>query len=354
MNKGQMQTSIDFVCASPENGGGCYPSPLVSIVIPFYNASDLLSECIESVVTQIQPELFELLLIDDGSTDTSTAYARAAQRIDPCISFYRSEDNIGVSASRNIGISKAKGAWIVFIDSDDTVPPGALSALAASVDGDIDGLFAGYQVIDSENQNRRLFNGYNKVIDSLEAVKAILDPEGPYQGHVWGKAFRRELLLEKNIRFREGVSFYEDELFLLDYLAASSKIKCIDTICYQYRRHPGQISDFSSLSTSFLDGFSIRDEIIATVCKQWPNAQYLAKARYMLAINSLVKRSWLLSDPSIAKTAGKKMRWDCVVPAIRALNGYPQRQGKVILSIVTLMMPILVELRCILRRRTSR
>ena len=99
--------------------------PLVSIIVPIFNAAKYLPECIESILNQNYPE-FELLLIDDGSTDKSGTicdqYAHKDSRI---LSFH--QKNAGVSAARNRGIEAARGEYVAFVDADDKVSPSYIS-----------------------------------------------------------------------------------------------------------------------------------------------------------------------------------------------------------------------------------
>ena len=89
---------------------------MISIIVPVYNAEAYLDRCIESVVTQSFQDL-ELILVNDGSTDTSPEKCRAWAH-DPRVVFLSTE-NKGVSAARNLGLQQARGTWILFLDSDD-------------------------------------------------------------------------------------------------------------------------------------------------------------------------------------------------------------------------------------------
>ena len=329
--------------------------PLLSVVLPFHNYSSYLEGCIASVVNQLLASTeFELILVDDGSTDESTLVAQRASEMSSFISLHRLETNRGVSAARNLGISKAKGRWITFLDSDDALPDNALKKLASGIGLAEDAVFAGYEVIDAQGNSVRTFEGFDTTLDTLAAVKEVLKPESPYQGHVWGKAFKKAILDDHEIRFQESVSFYEDELFLLDYLSRVSRVRCVSEICYLYRRHSGQASDFSSVSQAFLNGFDVRWKIAISVGDRWPDAAGLAKAKYMLAVNSLVKRALISGDYSLIEIAKRKMRWDCFFPACGSLVGYPARQGKCVLSAALIAVPPFARLCCAAVRRKNK
>ena len=97
---------------------------MISIIIPVYNSDSYLDECIKSVLCQTYKD-FELLLIDDGSTDKSLERLRRWESKDDRINLIVQE-NSGASSARNHGLNEAKGEWVVFIDSDDIVSPNYL------------------------------------------------------------------------------------------------------------------------------------------------------------------------------------------------------------------------------------
>ena len=102
-------------------------SPLVSIVIPAYNAKETICRSIDSILEQLDISI-ELIVVDDGSTDGTQELVASAYAQDARVHLIEVE-HAGVSNARNVGIDAARGDWIGFCDADDLVPPGALSAL---------------------------------------------------------------------------------------------------------------------------------------------------------------------------------------------------------------------------------
>ncbi len=116
--------------------GTAYTNPLISIVIPCYNAERYLSECLDSVLRQSE-RAFEIIAIDDASIDgTPLVLKRYAER-DSRVKYYRFDENGGPSAARNYGIDLARGTFLYFIDSDDFIIPNTFKILleAALKDG---------------------------------------------------------------------------------------------------------------------------------------------------------------------------------------------------------------------------
>ena len=101
--------------------------PIVSIIVPVYNAEETLRRCIESVLNQGFTD-FELLLVDDGSTDSSAGICREYENGDRRVRVIRKE-NTGVSDTRNLGLSEARGTFVQFLDSDDWITPDATSLM---------------------------------------------------------------------------------------------------------------------------------------------------------------------------------------------------------------------------------
>lgn len=104
--------------------------PLISVIVPAYNASEFMAECIESILCQTIKD-WELILIDDGSTDNTSEIAEQYSSLNPSKIRVARTANIGVSAARNLGIEMASGRYIAFSDADDTYLPDALARLAA-------------------------------------------------------------------------------------------------------------------------------------------------------------------------------------------------------------------------------
>ena len=123
---------------------------MISVIIPVYNAEPYLAHCLDAVLGSAHPD-FELLLINDGSTDRSLAICREYARRDSRVRLF-SQENQGVSAARNRGLEECAGEWIVFVDADDVISPAFLGLIAAEEYAAQDMLlfdFAGTEFMDS-------------------------------------------------------------------------------------------------------------------------------------------------------------------------------------------------------------
>lgn len=188
-----------------------------SVIIPVYNAEGTLERCLSGLTAEAYPDA-ELLLIDDGSTDSSAAICRRYAASDPRIRFLQKE-NGGVSSARNLGLDQARGEYILFVDSDDYVTSDCFSRMdRADPEGLYDYLLFPYHRFDGFRESRPIL-----------PVFASRDPEEvePMLAHAygrkwtnapWSKRYRRSILEENGIRFHTGLPIAEDTLFNLQYL----------------------------------------------------------------------------------------------------------------------------------------
>lgn len=194
--------------------------PVISIIVPIYNKEKYLYRCLDSILSQTFTD-YELLLIDDGSTDGSCKicdeYAARDQRIRV---FHKK--NGGVSSARNIGINNIRGEYLTFIDSDDYVNVNYLDSLTPQKDEDF--------VMDSSDNRSprfsdRMYNGIDMINVALSGWQ-ILCP--------WGKLFKSELVIKHNIQFDENIHFGEDSQFNLEYLLYISSLRTSSSAEYNY------------------------------------------------------------------------------------------------------------------------
>ena len=212
--------------------------PFVSIIVPIFNTEHYLVHCIESVLGQSYSD-FELLLIDDGSTDESGSICDAYKMKDNRIRVIHKE-NGGVSSARNIGLDYACGEWVYFVDSDDELLPDGLQTMVDCISDDVDVVMGGFL----EEDERGNVSGIDKrVVVSLTKKQSIISLYGGngsyyhYCGYLWMRLLRREVIQKLNLRFDTSVTIKEDTLFLMQYICGSNGItRQTTTPVYKYRR----------------------------------------------------------------------------------------------------------------------
>lgn len=187
---------------------------MITIIVPIYNVENYIKECIDSILNQSYTN-FELLLIDDGSIDSSFNICKEYESIDKKVKVYH-KINGGVSSARNMGIEKAKGEWITFIDSDDYIGHDYLSKLIPQdsntlYDFSLVEGFIKHNIIKHFFKNTPIQN-----IPLENVISAICGEKGLCLAP-WGKLFRKEIINKYHIRFTEGLSFCEDLIFCFTY-----------------------------------------------------------------------------------------------------------------------------------------
>ena len=203
--------------------------PQISIIVPVYNCETCLRRCIDSFLVQTFSD-FELLLVNDGSTDSSgeicDEYLAKDSRV---IVFHK--DNGGVSSARNLGMDNAVGEWITFVDSDDWLDNIFLSQLYIDNINDVDLVISYAKQIDGikEIYGRKYVTKY---INSKEIKILFLENDLAWQTSPWGKLYKNNKC--RDLRFIEGMHIGEDLMFLYTYLMNCNMIYILGENYYNY------------------------------------------------------------------------------------------------------------------------
>lgn len=223
----------------------------VSLIIAVYNVEKYLQRCLDSLCGQTYREL-EIILVDDGSTDSSSMLCDCWEKKDARIKVIHQE-NAGVSAARNRGIAAAVGKYVMFVDSDDWVEPDYVEELIGQhVPGTL--TLAGY-FVDDEGENRQIEKVYSKkeaCCHLPQGEMAILYQKGLFSP-IWNKLYEREKLLENNISFRIDMNLGEDTVFNLEYVKVLEEgISIVNRPLYHYMRW-GNASLASKYNEKFVE-----------------------------------------------------------------------------------------------------
>jgi len=191
---------------------------LISVIIPVYNKEEHLAQSIESVLSQTYPH-FELLLINDGSTDTSAEICKEYQAKDDRIHCFFQE-NKGVSAARNLGIKQAKGEWIYFLDADDFIDPNCLEETALYFDKEVEVIDFGVRRF-KPGKTVPKQTECNPFIETDHFKDYFLNYQYEHAA-AWHHLIRFSLLKKNNIFFDEELTNNEDLLFMWTVLCNAS------------------------------------------------------------------------------------------------------------------------------------
>ena len=218
--------------------------PLCTIIVPIYNAAIDLVPCLESIKRQKYRNL-EILLVNDGSSDSSLEICRMYARMDPRIIIIDKE-NSGVSGTRNIAIERATGKYIQFVDADDYLDMNATRLMVEAMEeNSADLLIANYCSV-PKNEHIQVFGFLppdTKMNKAQFARHLMEEPASFYYGVMWNKLYRRDIIMENNIRCNEQFSWSEDMLFNLEYIRYAETFYAMRTPVYYYvRQKKGSLS----------------------------------------------------------------------------------------------------------------
>ena len=206
---------------------------MISVIIPVYNVEKYLSQCLESVLAQTYND-FEVVLVDDGSPDSSGAICEEYACKDSRVRVIH-QKNAGVSGARNTGIEKAKGEWLTFIDSDDFVATDYLESFKVD-NSDADIIVQG--LVYYNNQTREFFNPIQlkDAISSQQNFKEFVSESKLLDlGFPVAKAYRSNLVNSQQLRFDTDLSYHEDHVFVLEALTKAKVVRTTSSIAYKYR-----------------------------------------------------------------------------------------------------------------------
>ncbi|MFR9790908.1 CDP-glycerol glycerophosphotransferase family protein [Streptomyces sp. MB22_4] len=238
--------------------------PRFSVIVPAYQVQAYLPECLDSVLSQSYPDL-ELIAVDDRSPDACGEIIDEYAARDPRVKPVHLAENRGLGRARNAGIAQATGDYLIFLDSDDTLTPGALRAVADRIEatGGPDVLV--YDYARAYWDGRRVRNHLAGELGEWgRAPFRLADRPGLLRVLMvaWNKAYRREFVAEQGFTFPPG--YYEDTPWTFPVLMAAGSIATLDRVCVHYRqRRQGSI--LSTTSRKHFDLFDQYERVFAYV-----------------------------------------------------------------------------------------
>ena len=244
----------------------------ISVVVPIYNVEEYLEECLKSIEVQTFTS-YEVLLVNDGSTDSSGEIAKQYVEQYPNWKLIQ-KVNGGLSSARNAGIAEAKGKYICFVDSDDYITKDYLQKLYEAVcEYQADMAIADYHEVDAAGKDLQKNKGkthYEQGILKQEQVLDALTYVGDYHYATavvvaWNKLIRTDIM--KRFSYREGV-LHEDEFLIMPLLLACKSVAWVKDDIYAYRQREGSIMQDAGQALrhlQILDAFEERIQLANTI-----------------------------------------------------------------------------------------
>lgn len=210
----------------------------ISIIIPIYNSEVYLERSFRSIFNQgVDESFFELICVDDCSTDSSSQIVKDFQKKHSNIHLYTQKENKKQGAARNLGLLKAKGKFVWFVDADDFIEDNALKTMLPKLDKYVPDIlqFNSSKIFQDGTKDEGHF--WNEEIIGASGIEYLeIEMKEKYSRRivaVWSKVFRRDFLISNNLFFKEGI-YWEDVLFTLNVFIKAKSIVYIPICAYNY------------------------------------------------------------------------------------------------------------------------
>ena len=214
---------------------------MVSMIVPVYNSEKTLSRCIDSILNQTYRD-FELILLNDGSTDTSGEICDAYAKRDSRVRVVHKE-NTGVSDTRNRGIDLARGEYLQFLDSDDWITPDATALFVrTATEQQCDMVISQFYRVIGEHVSQKGAIDEDGLMDrSTYANHMMQKPADFYYGVLCNKFYKRSIITEHRLRMDQSISWCEDFMFNLEYVRHTQTIYAMKVPVYYYVKTKGSL-----------------------------------------------------------------------------------------------------------------
>ncbi len=271
----------------------------LSVIMPAYNSEKTIERSVKSVLSQTFPE-FELIVVDDGSTDRTPSIIRRLAAGDRRLRYVRTE-NHGPAEARNTAITLIREDidYVSFIDADDELLPDALSFALEVDDQHPDLILCGFTIVEDDGREREYCEqeGLIRAEDMREAFPRLY--KANLLNQVWAKLYSAPLLRKSGIRFKDYL-WGEDRLFIFDFLEHAQLVAVRSECKYRYIMHPGEslISKFYAKKFSVCIEADIRAQ---ELCRKYgveddPDLRYMFAKSVFSCVTTLFSPDCKLSE----------------------------------------------------------
>lgn len=210
---------------------------MVSIIIPAYNCEAYVDECVRSILNQKETSI-EVIVVDDGSKDNTPQILDRLSEKDARVKVFHVA-NGGPSRARNIGLDHASGEWVMFVDADDRIDDDLFANLSLSQTA-ADIIFWGFKKCMQDGTLSEVckpvaFDCSVTEENYFQQLTELLHSKQQFFGYSWNKVFKRSIIEKHNIRFEDGLSIREDEVFTLRYCLYARHVETLSYAPYNYR-----------------------------------------------------------------------------------------------------------------------
>jgi glycosyltransferase involved in cell wall biosynthesis len=277
--------------------------PKVSIVVPVYNVEDYLRDCLESLANQTYKNI-EIICVNDGSTDASQQILNEyKEKYDNIVVIEKT--NSGVSSARNVGLEHARGDYVTFVDSDDFLDLETVEKCIYKIcSSDAQILSYGYYFYPLDEYKNRNGSGSQGILKRKGVVTEVFDLliKDDINNFVTTKFYKRRFLTENNLKFAEGVTYLEDDLFTHMSVPCAKKIFFYPERLYYWRQRPGSLS--GQKHEEMLKSAVIRAQVLA---ENWLSMGYEHNIYLLDKVSCVYYYIKKTNDKELAKESAKKV-----------------------------------------------
>ena len=226
---------------------------MLSVIVPVFNVAPYVEQGLMSIVNQDSGHAYEIILIDDCSTDGSLEICRQfASGYPDKFKLIESPTNGGVSVARNLGLEQAQGRYLMFVDPDDILPPNAISRMFEAAEHYAADVVKGNLVLFDESERRQAPDQvHSTTLITGDDVLTELFEHARVRGHIAGKMYRRDKFGE--IRLPVGVRMAQDLLFFSQVFSRAQSLLLLNEDVYEYRKHAGGSTGRKYEKGSYID-----------------------------------------------------------------------------------------------------
>lgn len=257
--------------------------PKISVCIPVYNVEKYIRRCLESIFMQDFKEI-EIIVVDDCSPDNSMAIVRELAESDPRIRIIRNDRNMGLNWTRRTGYEAAKGDYIFFLDSDDTIPSSALLLLyEKAVTSDADIVIGQVSFVSGGKKD------YDRFSNRMRYESSLLENlvEGNIKHNLCGKLYKRRLLQGHNYITYEQLTNGEDALLFYQVAEQDPNVAIIDDVVYNYIYNENS-SSVNILSDKALHNIMTVEGHIQDIIDRYPDLKGVYLNKYVINCSVLI------------------------------------------------------------------
>ena len=234
---------------------------LLSFIIPTYNCEDYLAETMSSVLPQLRDDR-ELIIVDDGSSDSTAEMLKAYEGTKNVTIEYRTHG--GVSDARDAGLDLARGKYVAFMDCDDVLREGFFDEGLALASTDADLYIFSFERVENAGKPGHEISSYLRVENHRykskhEFADDLIRKRAMLIYSACNKFYKRDILKENGIRFREDISFGEDRLFNYSYINYCNEIETSEILMFRYMQRSSQSATHKHLPNYFKTALMLHD-----------------------------------------------------------------------------------------------